>query len=308
MPYDTFQNITLQQLEALLHLVSERSFSRAASRMCLTQPSLTKHIQKLEEAIGSRVVHRENPGITLTPEGKVVFDLARKTLALREEAKTRIIRLQNPEAGVIHLCASTIPATYILPQILAAFTKSHPGIHTHLVSTNSDEAIEMVLAGACAIGFVGKPPESRKLSGTPLGHDRLILVLPRSFPQASVFSISPTALFQIPFIIREKGSATRETLDRYLREQDGRTISDMNVVAELGSSEAIKEGIIAGLGASVLSAYAVAREIRQGIVSAIPIEGWNIERDLFLVHRKKLVITPPIQTFLDFVSTFPIAG
>ncbi len=304
MAYDTFQNITIQQLEALIHLVSERNFSRAAKKMFLTQPSLTKHIQKLEEAVNSRVVNRENNGITLTPEGKVLHDIARKIVILRDDARDRIMKLQNPESGVILLCASTIPATYIMPRVLTAFKRAYPEIHTHIISTNSDEALEMVSNGSCDIGFAGKKPQSRKLHHDAICHDQLALILPGSFPQAQKKTVTPEELFQIPFIVREKGSATRETLDRYLREHVGRDISGMNVVAELGSSEAIKEGIIAGLGASILSIYAVDRELRQGLVSMASIDGWDIQRDFYVAYRKRMTLPPAVHLFLNFVKTF----
>lgn len=306
MAYDTFQNITIQQLEALIFLVSERNFSRAARKMFLTQPSLTKHIQKLEEAVNSRVVNRENSGITLTPEGKVLYDIARKIVYLRDDARDRILKLQNPTAGVIHLCASTIPATYIMPRVLTAFKSAYPDIHTYIISTNSDDAIEMVSNGSSDIGFVGKKPQSRKLQHIPLWHDHLALILPEHFPQANKKSVSPEELFQIPFIVREKGSATRETLDRYLRDHASRDIAGMNVVAELGSSEAVKEGIIAGLGASILSVYAVERELRQGVVSITSIDGWDIQRDFYVTYRKSLTMTPAVTLFLNFVQSFQL--
>ena len=120
------KSINMLQLEALVHLVEERSFSRAAKRMFLTQPSLTKHIRNLEDALGAKVVNRASRALTLTPEGRVVYDYARRILRLREEATERVIRLRETEEGDIRIAASTIPATYILPHALSEFREKTP--------------------------------------------------------------------------------------------------------------------------------------------------------------------------------------
>lgn len=304
MPYDTFQNITFQQLESLIHLVAERNFSRAASRMALTQPSLSKHIQKLEEATECRLVNRDTAGITLTAEGHILYDIAKKVIALRSEAKDRLAKLGDTESGSIHLCASTIPSTYLLPKVLSAFRLTHPDIHTHMMSTNSDEAIDLVTNGVCEIGVIGKAPSHRKLATTSLWEDRLVLVVPACWPKPERQMLRPADLFGIPFILREKGSATRETLSRYLKHHADKDVSAMKVVAELGSSEAVKEGIIAGLGASILSEFAVMREVRQGLVTLLQIEGWDIRRHFVLIHRKNTALPRHIVRFMDFLKDF----
>lgn len=304
MPYDTFQNITFQQLEALIHLVAERNFSRAAVRMALTQPSLTKHIQKLEEAAGCRIVNRDAAGVTLTPEGHILYDIAKKVIGLRSEARDRLAKLADQESGTIHLCASTIPSTYLLPKVLSAFRVDHPDIHTYMTSTNSDEAIDLVTNGICEIGIVGKVPTHRKLEAISLWADRLVLVVPACWPKPDRPALQPEDLFQLPFILREKGSATRETLNRYLRQQVQRDVAAMRVVAELGSSEAVKEGVVAGLGASILSEFAVVREVRQGLVDLVPIEGWDIRRHFVLIYRKHTVFPRHVERFIEFLKAF----
>ncbi len=304
MPYDAFQKITFQQLEALIHLVSERNFSRAAVRMALTQPSLTKHIQKLEDAAGCRIVNRDTAGVTLTPEGHILYDIARKVIGLRSEARDRLAKLADQESGTIHLCASTIPSTYLLPKVLSAFRVDHPDIHTYMTSTNSDEAIDLVTNGVCELGIVGKVPTHRKLETVSLWADRLVLVVPACWSKPERPAFQPEDLFQIPFILREKGSATRETLNRYLKQRVQRDVSAMRVVAELGSSEAVKEGVVAGLGASILSEFAVVRELRQGLVDWVPIEGWDIRRNFVLIYRKHTVFPRHIERFIEFLKTF----
>ena len=184
MMAEGFQNMTMQQLEALIHLVEERSFSRAAKKMHLTQPSLTKHIRNVEEILGAKIVNRSSRGIALTPEGRVLYDYARRIVKLREEARDRVLRLREEEAGDIRIAASTIPATYILPYAIGGFRKKHPRIRTTVRTADSGDVIETVLRqrrrdrihrkGAdggevdCRGTLEGPPGAGRSL-GAPLG-------------------------------------------------------------------------------------------------------------------------------------------
>ena len=167
------KNVNMLQFEALVRLVEERSFSRAANRMFLTQPSLTKHIRNLEDALGAKVVNRASRAFTLTPEGRVVYDYARRILKLREEAMDRVLRVRDTEEGDIRLAASTIPATYILPYALGEFRTKFPGIRAAVRAADSSEVIDTVLENGAEIGFIGKKPASSKLADEPLWRDRM---------------------------------------------------------------------------------------------------------------------------------------
>jgi DNA-binding transcriptional LysR family regulator len=124
MNSDTFKEITLQQMEILIALIETGSFTKAAGRVFLSQPSLTKQIQNLEQAVGTRLVNRGSAGISLTPEGQILYDYAKRILRLREDAKDRIARIKEQESGHIYISASTIPATYILPRLLSLMKKN----------------------------------------------------------------------------------------------------------------------------------------------------------------------------------------
>ncbi len=301
MAYDTFKNITIQQIESLVHLVAERNFSRAARKMVLTQPSLSKHIKNLEEAVGTRLVNREGTGVSLTPEGKLIFEFARKVLYLREDVKERMVRLQDKSSGSIRISASTLPATYILPYILSQFQKSYPLIQTFVQSTNSEDAIDMIVSQQSEMGFIGKNPLNKKLHSEPLWQDRLILAVPAGHHWDGAEVVSVKDLLEAPFVMREKGSATREILGEFLSEHAGIDLTQLNIVSEMGSSEAVKEAVIAGLGVSVLSLHAVKRELNQGIIVEIPIQGWRIVRQVYLIYRHQLGIMRHHQLFLDYV-------
>lgn len=304
MAQDNLRNVTLQQMEALIHLVEERSFSAAAKKMFLTQPSLTKHMKNMEEAICAKIVNRESRGLTLTPEGKILYDYARRILNLREEAREKILRVGGNESGNIYVGASTIPATYILPPLMSEFRRDHPEIRIHVHMGDSEETIEAILNNQSEIGFIGKKPSAGKILARLLWKDRLILAAQSAHPWAKRSYVRLAELSKEPIVAREKGSATREAFEGSLRENGYPGLAGMAVAAELGSSEAVKEAVLAGLGVSVLSAFAVARELRHGLIVEVPLRGCKLERDFYLIHRKHFNMMQHHRIFLDFVVRY----
>ena len=301
MTYSRFNNITIQQMEALIKLVEERSFSRAAKKMYLTQPSMTKHIKNLEESVNAKVVNRKNTGISLTPEGKILYDYARRVFKLMDEAKEKVERVREDESGSVFISASTIPSTYILPHVLNAFNKAYADIHCYVQMNDSEATLNMILDNQAEIGFIGKPVSGNKLNIEPLWKDRLALIVPEGHPWRRKKKITMGELSREPFIVREKGSATRAILEDYLREKTDINLSNFNIVCELGSSEAVKEAIIAGLGISILSIHAVKRELKTGLLIERSVEDYTIERDFYLIYRKQLGLMRHHKLFLDFV-------
>ncbi len=308
MKFEGLKNITLHQMEALIHLVEERNFSRAARKMFLTQPALTKHIQNAEEALGVKIVNRGGTGLSLTPEGKVLFETARKMIRLREEAKEKIVRSRGSESGNIAICASSIPATYILPRVLSGFRKSHPDIQVRMHTSDSEEALDMILNSEAEIGFIGKKPLNSKIHSEALWEDRLVLAVPAGHRWSKRTSIALEDLFGEPLVIRERGSGTRQVFESCLKSRGGRSSADLNIVAELGSSEAVKEAVIAGLGVSVLSAYAVARELEYGMMAGLSIRNCRIERSFYLIFRRRFDLMRHHQVFLDFIRHDKMEG
>lgn len=302
------RNISLQQIESLVRLVDQGTFSRAARVMSLTQPSLTKHIQKLEDIVGARVVERTGGGVELTAEGRVVLDFGRSILRKIDEMEERVSLVRSTEAGTISLAASTIPATYILPAILTAFRAERPEIRCFVRMNDSGAVADMVLDGEAEMGFLGSCPSNRKLACEPLWKDRLVLVIPADHSWKNRKSVSWEDVAGEPFVAREAGSATRETLERFLvdlkrRDREGASLS---IVAEMGSSESVKEAITAGLGISVLSIHAVRRECERGDLISMPVDGPPVEREFYLAYRKQFSAKRHHRLFLDFVRNFAV--
>ena len=302
MNTDHFKNITLQQMEALIHLVEEGSFSRAAKKMRLTQPALTKNIRNAEDYLGANLVNRSGAGVSLTPEGKVIYDYARRMIKLREEAKEKISALGANTGGNIYIGASTIPATYILPRVLSELRRDHPDITIYIKTADSEDVMNMVLAGEVEMGIIGKNPSNKKLEARPLWKDRLVLVVSQRHAWSKRKCVAIKDLLTEPFIMREKGSATRDFIDKYLREEKSVNLSHFHICAELGSSEAVKEAVIAGLGVSIISIHAVERELQQVLLAAIPVQGCQMERRFYLIYRRHFEFRPIHETFINSVN------
>ena len=308
MSYDQFRNITIQQMESLIYLVEEGSFSRAAKRVFLTQPSLTKHIKNLEEAVNARIVNRENMGISLTPEGKILYDYSRRILKLRNEAKEKILREKENESGNIFISASTIPATYILPYLLNEFKKLFPDIRAYIQANDSEETLGMVLNNQSEIGFIGKNTLNKRLNVKPLWKDEIVLAVPGDHPWRKKDYVTLNEVSKEPFIIREVGSGTREILEEYLLKNTDKSLSKFNIACEMGSSEAVKEAIIAGLGISILSIHAIKRELKQGILINIPIKDCDIQRYFYLIYKRQFSLMQYHKLFLKFVKNHKLSS
>ncbi len=308
MNYSNFKNITIQQLESLVNVVKERSFSRAAKRMRLSQPSLTKHIQHLEDIVGARVMVRKQTGISLTPEGRIIYESARRIFRIIDETGEKVTRMRENEAGNIYITASTIPATYILPHLIQAFKDFYPEINCFVKTRDSEETVAMILDDEAEIGFIGRPIEHVKLYSERLWNDQMILVVPQQHKWEGRESVSIDEVSEEPFVIRERGSATRATLEKYLHEEKEKTLSAFNIIAEMGSSEAVKEAVIAGLGISVISHHAVRREIESGLLVELPVRNCRIERDFYVIYKKQLNLMKHHRLFFDFLRTFEIKG
>lgn len=300
------KNLTLQQLEALVHLVEERNFSRAARKMNLTQPSLTKHIKNMEDILGTLVVNRESSGVTVTAEGRALYDCTRRIFRLLAETEEKIGSLSENEGGSITIAASTIPATYILPRVIRAFLKDHERVRCLVRTEDSDAVIDMVLDDEAEIGFIGKKPRNRKLTAEPLWEDRLVLAVPAGHRLVGRKLVAWSDIAGEPFIIREQGSATRAILENYLEERAGFGVDKLSVVCELGSSEAVKEAILAGTGLSVISIHAVSREIRSGMLCEAALEGLPLERNIYLIYKRQFSPKRHHRLFLDFVRSAPV--
>ncbi len=298
----TRPDLDLHKLEIFYWVAELGSFSQAAERLALSQPTVSTHIQELEKGLESKLLYRIPGKVSLTPLGQLVFERARILLSFKRETVAAVEQFQGKLVGELWVGGSNIPGEYLLPQKLGAFVRKHPEVKPILRIGDSAGIVEQVLDGKVELGFVGFKSDDRRLSLYPLWKDEMILVVPKNHAWSGRKSVALEEIRSETFIARERGSGTlgslRELLSRKRRSAD----KLIHTVMELGSTEAIKQALISGFGVSILSRISVSRELAAGILVEIPIRGLRMERDFYEVVHKRRPLSPVSQGFRAFLK------
>jgi len=292
----------MRRLEVFCKVVELKSFTKAGEALLLAQPTVSEHLRTLEDILGEKLVDRLGREVLPTPAGKIFYQYARNILQMREEAIQALGQFKGNLSGRLILGASTIPGTYILPKLIGSFKSAHPAIQITLQIADTAQIVSDVLEGNVEAGVVGSKWNDRRLVMEEVFCDELVLTVVPEHPWARKGKISLEDLPQEPFIHRERGSGTRMAMSRIL-EDHGFDPSRLMGVAEMGSTEAVRQGIKARIGASILSREAVAEDIEQGSLAAVAIENISFLRPLYLIQRKNRQISPVGTAFLAHVRT-----
>jgi DNA-binding transcriptional LysR family regulator len=283
-------------------VVDFQSFTKAAEALGLTQPTVSEHIRVLEESLGEKLVDRLGREILPTPAGKVLYRYAREIIQLRDKAVQAIGKFKGNLSGDLHVGASTIPGTYILPKLVGTFKASYPSIQLMLKIGGSGEIVRMVLEGKVEFGVIGARWEEKRITLEEIYSDELVLAVYKGHPWESRENVKLDELAGTPFVLRERSSGTRLVMTQAL-EAAGFSPSLLNVVAEMGSTEAVKEAIKARIGISIISSYAVKEEIERNSIFVVPLREICIQRPFFLAQRKNRELSPLCSAFLEHLRT-----
>ncbi len=297
----TVDDLDLRKLEIFYWVAELRSFSLAADHLRLRQPTVSAHVHELEERLGSKILNRVRGEVTPTALGQMLFERAKSLLALKRETIAALHHFQGRVKGELLIGGSNIPGEYILPRKLGAFVRKYPEVKPVLRIGDSAGIVEAVLDGRVELGFVGFKGEDGRLCFQRLWKDEMVLAVPKGHPWSRLRSVDLKDLRQERFISREGGSGTLRSFRRLLVRKGEEPEKLLNVVMELGSTEAIKEALIAGLGVSILSRTSIRREIRDGLLSGVPIRGLKLERDFYQVFHRQRALSPVSQAFRSFL-------
>ena len=291
-----------KQLEAFVAVVDYGSFSEAARKLYLTQPTISAHVRSLEEELHTKLILRTTKKTTITTRGYQLYDSAVRMLEIRNNLLENFTGVQK---HMIDLAASTIPSSYLLPEILAAFGKTHPDIYFHSIQADSAESINRVLDGTVDLALVGQNTRDETCVFLPFCQDELVIATPITNHYLGLQNKTVTFedFIKDPIIIREKGSGTKKEMDLFL-EQIGVTPNDLNVIARMNDLEGIKKSIVNGLGISILSARSAIDLQKTKQILLFPLEESAHKRTFYIVYSKNRILKPHVRQFIQFVQNF----
>lgn len=290
----------LHQIEIFCMLIKERSFSRTAEKLYLTQPTISSHIKNLEHDLGVRLVDRLGKRVVPTEAGEVLFRHGLRLLEERDRTRQEIEGLSGKVSGVLAIGGSTIPGAYILPPLIGSFRKRFPSISIKLSIDDTARITEAVLNGDLCIGVVGARVNDPYLATHTFLRDELVIAVPPEHPWAGKRKVSVDQLRKESFILREQGSGTLRIMTEHLAAA-GLQIDDLQIVAVMGSSDAVRQAVKAGLGISILSSRALEDDVRAGRLAVVRIKGITLERTFSVILLKGRSRSPLCKAFLDFM-------
>jgi len=291
----------LWQLNIFCKVVELKGFSKAGDAIHLSQPTISSHIKDLENHFECQLIDRLGKKAVPTKAGELLYHYARKLIALRDETQAAMAEFHGRIKGRLVIGGSTIPGGYILPKCIGAFTTVYPEVTISLIIGDTDQIIQDVLSGSPEFGIVGAKTSNKNISQKKLIEDEMRLIVTGDHKWADKKHINPDLMFKEPFIVRERGSGTLKSIKLSLKEK-GYASENLNIVAEMGSTEAVIQGIKSNVGVSILSTIAVAEELKAGTLKALTIKELNLKRSFYLITHKQRSASPICKAFISFLE------
>ncbi len=296
--------IELQNLRTFCAVADKKSFTKAGELVYRTQSTISSQISALEKFYDTTLFDRSQREVMLTESGKILYTYAKRILKLVDESKDKVNELNDDVKGHLIIGASTIPGTYILPRVLNNFKQQYPDVNVSVRISNSKDIITKILEHRLEIGVVGEKIKDKKLEYIELAKDKIVLAVNFRHPWVIKKNITLKELKTGKFIWREEGSGTRDTIEKTLKNKG---IKGLNIVMELGSTEAVKQGVETGLGISFLSEWAIkGKGILQYVSTLRKVNvkldsgNLNISRCFYMVFLKAGTKSRAVQSFIKY--------
>ncbi|MEW8561385.1 MAG: LysR substrate-binding domain-containing protein, partial [Candidatus Thiodiazotropha sp.] len=265
------------------------------------QPAVTFQVRQLEEYFNTRLFDRTHNRISLTEAGERVYEYADRIFDLYADMENSVREMTGEIRGALTIGASTTIAEYMLPALLGDFGARFPEVTIHLRVSNSEGIVSMVENNTIDLGVVEAPVGNKNLVVEMCREDHLVAIVPPSHDLAELESVEIGRLIEYPFICREEGSGTREVINEYL--ETNSCDSALNISMELGSPEAVKGAVEAGMGVSVVSRATIQKELKLDTLRAINLEP-KLERPFSFVHQKQKFRLRAMEELLDFARGY----
>ena len=276
-------------------------FSKAADALDITQPAVSIQVQELEKSLGIPLFHRRSRGLQLTEVGETVYEYAHRIFSLSGELQEAIQDLQGLKTGHLTLGASTTPGEYILPVAIGHFRRQYPGVEVELKVSNTRTIVRQILQRELDLGMIGAelPDAGEELEMSTYVVDEIVLVAGTGHPLARQRRVSVRDVMDEGLVVREEGSATRQTAEERFAEMG----IQPRVAMELGSNQAVKLAAQAGAGVGVISRFGIGPEVKADLLKVLKVDGWSCTRPLTLVYLKEKRLSPAQRAFLHLLET-----
>jgi DNA-binding transcriptional LysR family regulator len=289
----------LWQLHIFVSVVDKKSFSKASDAINLSQPTVSTHIKELEEHFQCRLLDRLGKTTEPTRAGLILYDHAKKILALRDLTESAMLDFLGHTKGNLKIGGSTIPAGYLIPKLMGEFTQKFPDVTMVLSAGDTMQVIDAIKSGKIELGVVGALKEDPAICQEKLTADEMKLIVPTGHKWAGQESIECSKLFSEPFIAREKGSGTWQSILNSM-DRAGFNSQDLKSRVTMGNSVSVIQGILNRVGISILSTIAVANEIETGKLHALSVKGLDLNRYFYLTLPQKRTQSPICSKFIEF--------
>ncbi len=292
------------KLRVFCTVAETKSFSKASSIIHLSQPAVSLQVQALEEIYETKLFDRSNNTVVLTSAGKLLYKHSKEILSLYANTEREIGRLTGLVKGSLTIGASSTIANYLLPSVIADFRKVHPKTKINMLVGNTKRVVDMLNSGYIDLGLVEGDVTRQKIIVEKLVQDELIPVMSPTHPWAGREETPIADLAREPFILREEGSGTRQMIEKHLSKH-GLSPQHMNISLILGSTESIKAAVEQEMGMSILSRWAVRKEMHVGSLKKAAFSEVRLFRDFSIVHGKNSYFPHIFETFVEFVKKYP---
>ncbi len=292
--------MTLRQLELFVAVAETGSFSRGGEQLSLTQSTVSQHIAAIEEEFGTRLLDRISKGVVLTAGGKVFLHQARMILNEVEQLQRAMNRFHGIDKATLDLGASNIPANYLIPKLLPLLQQRYPGISLNVRMGDTQQILDDIRCQRVELGLVGGRIEDDLYRYTPIMSDELVLIVGATHPLRKAGVINLQQVLEQKLVVREQGSGTWQSLNNALL-RAGCDPQSLDVLARLGSNEAVRRAVAAGYGCAFVSDLSVRESIERGELYRIDVDGLQIIRQLWLAEMRERTSSPAAQAVKQMV-------
>jgi len=290
--------MNLNQLKIFYMAAKCGSLSAAAAALYITQPAVTKGIQRLQEYYEIKLFNRFGKRMALTDAGDALYSIAESLFEMENQAEESLRDFQQRKRGFLRILASESFGSYYLPFIITRFIHANPKIRVSVELLPTDLIVEKTATLANDLGFISYPVPHKKLAMREVLEDSYQIIVPSGHPLASKSVIEPGDLEGQALIVHEKGSAPRRSTEEFVRRHN----INVSLPLELSDNEAMKTAVEEGIGIAVITRRVVSKELAMGTLKAIPLSDPAMTRKFYLIHHKDKYISRPLQSFIDMVD------